>query len=635
MTDTKQQPLILIVDDVSTNVQLLATALSRLYRIKVANNGPSALTIAQNEQPDLILLDIMMPHMDGFEVLRRLKENTLTDNIPVIFVTADNAESDEERGLSLGAVDYITKPFSIPVVKARIRNQIRLKQRTDLVKLEHIDIFQWSDHFNTDIAKIDEQHRRLVQLLNQLACNAAFHCDIQTLNSAFDKLADYAVYHFQTEETIWHEYLQDDALAMKHKVEHNNFTSTISSLKNEQAPHSLYSRIDKVLLFLVNWLAYHILESDKYMALVVLNMQAGASQKQAEKQAQDKLHDQTKHLISIILSAYRSFAVNTTQLMKEAIERTQAEQRLSISAKKLKLTVQSLETANEDLKKQYTDSIKVFAQIIEMRSGIKSEQSKHIIEKAMLVARDIGMNAEDSKNLMYAGFLMKIGKISFPDSLLEKPFHSVPLADKQRYLKHAVEGEALLNRLPQLKGASVLIRHQYERYDGSGLPDGLAKQTIPLGARILSAVSDYISYLDGSMTGETMSVSAAIDQLIERKGSYYDPDIVDALINVLQDSIAEESVAMERPEVKKSWKSGSLRNKQKAKKFAELRQIVEIPWPQLRVGMALDSVYFGDKPYIRNCVVDKKIIGDIFSLSERTGKDPIIKIRLDKETKKA
>jgi hypothetical protein len=198
-----------------------------------------------------------------------------------------------------------------------------------------------------------------------------------------------------------------------------------------------------------------------------------------------------------------------------------------------------------------------------------------------------------------------------------------------------VEGEALLNRLPQLKGASVLIRHQYERYDGSGLPVGLAKQTIPLGARFLSAVSDYISYLDGSMSGETMSVSAAIGQLIERKGSYYDPDIVDALINVLQDSIAEESVAMERPEVKKSWKSGSLRNKQKAKKFAELRQIVEVPWPQLRVGMALDSVYFGDKPYIRNCVVDKKIIGDIFSLSERTGKDPIIKIRLDKETKKA
>ncbi len=634
MTDTKQQPLILIVDDVSTNVQLLATALSRLYRIKVANNGSSALSIAQNEQPDLILLDTMMPHMDGFEVLRRLKENTLTDNIPVIFVTADNAESDEERGLSLGAVDYITKPFSIPVVKARIRNQIRLKQRTDLLKLEPIDIFQWSDHFNTDIAKIDEQHRRLVQLLNQLACNAAFHSDIQTLNSAFDKLTDYAVYHFQTEETIWHEYLQDDALAMKHKVEHNNFTSTISSLKNEQYPHSLYSRIDKVLLFLVNWLVYHILESDKYMALVVLNMQAGASQEQAEKQAQDKLHNQTKHLISIILSAYRSFAVNTTQLMKEAIERTQAEHRLSISAKKLKLTVQHLETANEDLKKQYTDSIKVFAQIIEMRSGIKSEQSKHIIEKAMLVARDIGMNAEDSKNLMYAGFLMKIGKISFPDSLLEKPFHSVPLADKQRYLKHAVEGEALLNRLPQLKGASVLIRHQYERYDGSGLPDGLAKQNIPLGARILSAVSDYISYLDGSMTGETMSVNAAIGQLIERKGSYYDPDIVDALINVLQDSIAEESVAMERPEVKKSWKSGSLRNKQKAKKFAELRQIVEIPWPQLRVGMALDSVYFGDKPYIRNCVVDKKIIGDIFSLSERIGKDPIIKIRLDKETKK-
>ena len=133
MTDS-QQPMILIVDDVPTNVQILAQALNSLYRIKVANNGIDALEIVQREQPDLILLDVMMADMDGFEVCRSLKASTNTDKIAVIFVTAKNAESDEELGLNLGAVDYITKPYVLPVVKARIRNHIRLKQQADLLE---------------------------------------------------------------------------------------------------------------------------------------------------------------------------------------------------------------------------------------------------------------------------------------------------------------------------------------------------------------------------------------------------------------------------------------------------------------------------------------------------------------------
>ncbi len=630
MTDTKQKPMILIVDDVPTNVQILATALSSLYQIKVANNGLDALTIAQKEQPDLILLDVMMPNMDGFEVCRRLKENTLTDKIAVIFVTADDAESDEELGLGLGAVDYITKPFVIPIVKARIRNQIRFKQKAELLELKPIDIFPWNAHLNTGIPKIDEQHQVLVQLLNRLASHAAFHSDIQTLNIVFNKLADYADYHFQTEEAIWHEYLQDDALEIKHKVEHNNFISTVINLKNKQDTNSLHSRIDKVLLFLVNWLANHILENDKYMALVVLAIQSGMSPEQAKKQAHDELHDGTKQLINMILSAYTCLAANTAQLMKETIERKQVEQRLNTSATKLKLTVQRLEMANEDLKKQFTDFIKVFAQVIDMRHGINSGESKYIIEKAMLIARDLGMSAEDSKNILYAGLLMKIGKMGLSDDLLEKPFYTIPLADKQRYLEHAVKGGNLLSGLTLLKEASVLIRHQYERYDGSGLPDGLAKQNIPLGSRIISVVSDYIEYLNGSMTGEKMSVNIAISQLIDRKESYYDPDIVDALVKVLQNTILEEEVIMDLPVVKKSWKSSSLRNKEKAKNFAELRQVVEIPWPKLEIGMDIESVYFGDKPYIRNCIADKQTITGILSLSERISKDPIIRVRIKK-----
>jgi diguanylate cyclase (GGDEF)-like protein len=134
MTDIPKPPMILVVDDVATNVQILAETLSPVYRIKVASNGEDALEIAQRERPDLILLDVMMPNMDGFEVCQYLKESPITRKIPVIFLTGLNGESDEERGLNLGAVDYIAKPFKIAIVKARIRNHIRLKQQADLLE---------------------------------------------------------------------------------------------------------------------------------------------------------------------------------------------------------------------------------------------------------------------------------------------------------------------------------------------------------------------------------------------------------------------------------------------------------------------------------------------------------------------
>ena len=135
MTVETAKPLILIVDDTPTNIQVLAETLIKDYKIKVASSGKAALaTIAQQGLPDLILLDVMMPDMDGYEVCRQLKNNPQTSAIPVIFVTAMNEASNEEYGLNLGAMDYITKPFYLPVVKARIRNHIRLKQTTDMLE---------------------------------------------------------------------------------------------------------------------------------------------------------------------------------------------------------------------------------------------------------------------------------------------------------------------------------------------------------------------------------------------------------------------------------------------------------------------------------------------------------------------
>ena len=126
--DFTERATILVVDDTPENLTLMNSLLKDDYKVKVANNGEKALKIAVSDSPpNLVLLDIMMPGMDGYEVCRRLKSDPQTMNIPVIFLTARSDMEDEKKGLELGAVDYIIKPISPPIVMARIKNHLALK----------------------------------------------------------------------------------------------------------------------------------------------------------------------------------------------------------------------------------------------------------------------------------------------------------------------------------------------------------------------------------------------------------------------------------------------------------------------------------------------------------------------------
>lgn len=131
----KQAQTILIADDEPANISLLNEVLKADYRIMVAKDGRRALLAAQSiPSPDLILLDIVMPELDGYEVLKRLKAGEETRNIPVIFVTSKGKDEDETKGLEMGAVDYIHKPFNPTVVKARVRAHLELKQNRDFLE---------------------------------------------------------------------------------------------------------------------------------------------------------------------------------------------------------------------------------------------------------------------------------------------------------------------------------------------------------------------------------------------------------------------------------------------------------------------------------------------------------------------
>ncbi|HBG07825.1 MAG: hybrid sensor histidine kinase/response regulator [Geobacteraceae bacterium GWC2_58_44] len=125
---------VMIVDDTLANIEILSESLGDDYELFFATSGAEALELVRAEKPDLILLDVMMPGMDGYQLCTMLKEDQETRNIPIVFVTAMTQEEDEIRGLELGAIDYITKPISPHIVRARVKNHLELKRYRDLLE---------------------------------------------------------------------------------------------------------------------------------------------------------------------------------------------------------------------------------------------------------------------------------------------------------------------------------------------------------------------------------------------------------------------------------------------------------------------------------------------------------------------
>ena len=174
---------ILIVDDTRLNLEIMKSLLQNDYTIFTASDGQTGLALAQTEKIDLVLLDINMPEMDGYEVCARLKSDPATENIPVIFVTARDDVAEETKGLALGAIDYMIKPISAPVVKARVRNHMRLKQYHDRLYQSDIKVRQLSAAVEqSPVSVVIMDTDRLIVYVNPMFCEMTGYAAESLLN---------------------------------------------------------------------------------------------------------------------------------------------------------------------------------------------------------------------------------------------------------------------------------------------------------------------------------------------------------------------------------------------------------------------------------------------------------------------
>jgi len=164
--DAAERPTILVVDDTPANLVLLSGLLSPTYRVQLAPSGAKALELARRQGPDLVVLDIMMPCLDGYEVCRRLKDDLATKHIPVLFLSALNQAEDETRGFECGAADFIHKPFNAATVMARVATQLQAKSWRDAMSRRN----HWlQEELQTRLAEVDQLREATLHVMVSFA----------------------------------------------------------------------------------------------------------------------------------------------------------------------------------------------------------------------------------------------------------------------------------------------------------------------------------------------------------------------------------------------------------------------------------------------------------------------------------
>ena len=203
-----------------------------------------------------------------------------------------------------------------------------------------VDIFPWNDRFNTGLPEIDAQHRVLVGLLNELAGHIVSVTDFPDLNRILAELADYTVYHFASEDALWNRYITDEHERSVHRHWHENFTSTIARLRDEQSARPLAEVVDETVAFLARWLISHILQQDRYCAHVVTGMQQGMAPDAARADAAERMKGSSGLLTELLLSTYGALAANTVSLMRENTERKRVQASLHESEERFRTIVE-------------------------------------------------------------------------------------------------------------------------------------------------------------------------------------------------------------------------------------------------------------------------------------------------------
>jgi diguanylate cyclase (GGDEF)-like protein/putative nucleotidyltransferase with HDIG domain len=502
----KKTRRILVIDDSAADIILLKKHLQRMgLDVLSAEDGLQGMETALAEHPDVILLDIMMPGIDGFEVCKRLKADTVTSAIPVVFVSAKDQSCDKIAGLNVGATDYITKPYDGGELKARIESVLR-----NLELQEQLSTLAVTDEL-TGLGNrryfFDILEREMFKARMEGSCLSLMMLDSD---------------HFKKVNDTYGHIAGDDVLKQMGKILKENVSSPhiparygggefavlmpqTAHLQAVKTAEGLRQKIDQwqwkidgeVISVTVSiGLAY----SESYDSRELI-ARADKALRAAKKQGRNRF------------VCWEEIGTGQGLQIGQPDEYREFQHKIGSLA--------------GDLRTQFLEIITAFLKAIEIKDPYTAAHSRNVQAYAAAIAEEMDVSEELKERLATAALLHDLGKVGMFDRILQK---TDPLNehDKRIVEQHSKASEDILRPIGIFNQELLIIRQHHEKFNGTGYPDGLGGEEICIAARILAIADVFDAITSQRPYHSAMSLEEAIMEITDRCESQFDPEVVEA-----------------------------------------------------------------------------------------------------------
>ena len=513
--EIKETRKILVIDDSQTNLVLLEAYLKQMgLTTLLAKDPKNGLKIAIDDMPDLILLDIMMPDMDGFEVCKRLKADSRTSSIPIIFISAKDQVDDKIKGLKLGAIDYVTKPFDQGELKARI--SIVLK----MVELQEILL----SRANTDELTGLSNRRHFFEILEReiLQTKIKGH-PLSVIMLDLD--------HFKgINDTYGH--LTGDLILeqMGGLLRDNIYPLDVSARYGGEEfiilmPETNVGNAEKAaerLRMVIDKYPWKIEEQD---VAVTVSIGVAAVDNNNLLVSHELIRRADTALYNAKGKGRDNVVVWDHLKPNEEVEDSSNQNYIQLEAK--------VSTLTKQIQEQAVGTISAFVNAMSAKDNYRGRHTENVQIYAAAIADQMGLSQTIKEQLDTAVLLHDLGKISIPNTILRK---TTPLTEDEIKIirQHPVTSAKILEPIGIFAEELKIIKHHHEWVDGNGYPEGLKGREIKIAARILSLADAFDAMTSDNEYRSAQSCEYALTEIDEGNATQFDPDVVEAFKEVYE-----------------------------------------------------------------------------------------------------
>lgn len=493
MAHDPEPATILVVDDDAANLIYIQALLEPSgYRIEVARDGDEGLARIEELRPDVVLLDVLMPRRDGFEVCQEIKANPALRHTPVVLVTGLDATEDRVRGLEVGADDLLSKPVNRHELLARVRSCIRVKRLNDQVRKQERTL-----RGLFELTTFSQDYPHSTTILAALARRAV---EITEMDRVIITVGPPSRWTVAADVGINGSATRDTGFLGARVLQVTEAREAVVEANGESGP---YIGIP--------------LRSFDGQAHAVLHAFGGAAVPATEQV-------QLLGIVGQRVASELQVIEYNHQLEREVDQRTSA----------LREAVDDLQIANQRLLQASHDTVMRLSIAAEYRDEDTAEHIERMSSYAACLAREIGWTEDEQHMIKLAAPMHDVGKIGIRDSILRKRGQLTP--DEWEHMKdHPLIGAKILggstSRLLQM--AEVIALTHHERYDGTGYPRGLVAADIPISGRIVALADVFDALTTHRVYKPAWPVERALDRIREESGRHFDPKLVDAFFNCL------------------------------------------------------------------------------------------------------